>query len=175
MIDNSTDKGYITVVVKQEDDGIHLCKVEFPRGADEASFYVNYENGEIFINSSDQKKTIGTYETVLSSPYGAKVFDFPSNRLIGFVGNEFIYFYKGDDANRILEGDCLAYYSEAGSITLPGSSPLDYWGLINGSEIGGAAAFIALFYNYRIISIFRDFFEMDYNSFMNKHPFTLLL
>ncbi|MBR3059840.1 MAG: hypothetical protein IKG89_04430 [Oscillospiraceae bacterium] len=169
MIDNSTDKGYITVIVKKEDDGRHLCKIGFTKGQDEESFYVDYENGEIFIDYSDGKEIIGTYETTPSSLYGTKVFDYPTNRLLGLVGNELMYFYKGDDANRIiLDGVCLADYSGAGSITLHGQ-PLNYYGLINGSGIGGAAAFVALFYSYKFISVFRDYFEMDESAFKAKY------
>ncbi|MBO4676139.1 MAG: hypothetical protein J5633_01205 [Oscillospiraceae bacterium] len=169
MIDNSSDKGYITVVTKKGDDGKHLCEIGFTKGPDEESFYVDYENGEIFIDYSDGKEIIGTYESTPSSQYGARVFDYPSNRLIGLVGNELIYFYKGKDADRIiLDGACLADYSGAGSISLHGH-PLDDFGLINGGEIGGAAAFVALFYSYKFIGVFRDYFEMDESSFKIKY------
>ncbi|MBR4550551.1 MAG: hypothetical protein IKM82_02345 [Oscillospiraceae bacterium] len=169
MIGNSADKGYMTVMLKQEEDGKHLHEIKFKNDPDEKPFYVDYENGEIFIDYSDGKEVIGTYETTPSSPYGAKVFAYPSNRLIGLVGGELIYFYKGSDANRIiLDGKCLANYSRAGSISLH-TSPFSY-GLFNGSEIGGAAAFVALFYSYKFISVFRDYFEMDNGSFENKYP-----
>ena len=170
MIDNSADKGYITVVVKKEADGKHLRQIGFTKGPGEESFFVDYVNGKIFIDYSDGKEILGTYETTPSTPYGSKVFDYPSNRLIGLVGNELIYFYKGSDPNRIiLDGECLADYSRAGSIAIHGQ-PLDYWGLINGSEIGGAAAFVALFYSYKFIGMFRDYFEMDKSSFKLKYP-----
>ena len=170
MIDNSTDKGYITVVLRKETDGKHHCKIGFTHNPDEETFYVDYENGKIFIDYSDGKEVIGTYETNPSSSYGANVFDYPSNRPIGLVGNELIYFYKGNDADRIiLDGVCLADYSKSGNIALHGH-PLDDVGLINGSEIGGAAAFVALFYSYKFISVFRDYFEMDEGSFKAKHP-----
>ena len=42
-------------------------------------------------------------------------------------------------------------------------------GLINGSEIGGAAAFVALFYNYSFKSVFRDYFAMDDAAFKEKY------
>lgn len=169
MIDNSSDKGYITVVTKKGADGKHLCEIGFTKGSDEESFYVDYENGEIFIDYSDGKEIIGTYETTPSDQYGAKVFDYPSNRLIGLVGNELIYFYKGNNADRIiLDGACLADYSEAGSISLHGH-PLDDFGLINGGEIGGAAAFVALFYSYKFNSIFRDYYDLDDGIFSKKY------
>ena len=171
MIDNSADKGYLTVVVKNEADGKHLCELGFTKKPGEESFYVDYENGSIFIDYSDGKEIIGTYETTPSSPYGAIVFDYPSNRVIGLVGNELIYYYKGNDTNRIiLDGDCLADYSMSGSISLHGH-PLDDYGLINGSEIGGAAAFVALFYSYKFSCVFRDYFEMDKGSFENKYSY----
>lgn len=171
MFDNSIDKGYITVVLKKEGNEHELCKIGFGRNPGEESFYVDYENGTIFIDFSDGRKIIGTYETT-PGPYGAKVFDYPSNRIIGRVGGELINFIRRDvdpDAGIYLpEEECLAWYTQAGRIT-PVNDLLSEWGIINGSEIGGAAAFIALFFNYKFNSIFRDFFTMDDGSFKEKY------
>ena len=171
MIDNSQDKGYITVYIKKTGDTWHLCEMGLSQNEGEEPFYVDYENGTIFIDSRDGKSIIGTYETTPTPPYGAKVFDYPSNRVIGSVGDELIYFRRKDkdfSAGRYSpEEECLAYYTEYGSITALSVFP--YWGMINGSEIGGAAAFVALFYNYSFQGVFRDYFTMDDKSFKEKH------
>ena len=171
MIDNSQDKGYITVYLKQVEDAWHLCETRLSQDEGEEPFYVNYENGTIFIISGDDKSIIGTYETTPNSRDGAKVFDYSSKRVIGRVEEEVIYFRRKDEdysAGRYSpEEDCMAYYSKNGSITA--ISVLPYWGMISGSEIGGAAAFVALFYNYRFQSVFRDYFTMDDKSFKEKH------
>ena len=171
MIDNLQDKGYLTVYIKQVGDAWHLCETSLSQNAGEEPFYVDYENGTIFIVSGENKSIIGTYETIHSSPYGAKVFDYPSNRIIGRVGEELIYFRRKDEdfsAGRYgPEEECLAYYTKNGSITA--KSALPYWGMISGSEIGGAAAFVALFYNYRFQGVFRDYFTMDDKSFKEKY------
>lgn len=169
MINNSADKGSLTVRLKNEDGVARLCEIRITKGPGEEPFYVDYENGTIFINFSDGKDIIGTYETAPSSPYGSKVFDYPTNQLIGLVGGELIWFYKGSDSDRVItDGICLADYTGSGSIHLHGR-PLDLFGLINGSEIGGAAAFVALFYNYKFVSVFRDYFEMDISAFKDKY------
>lgn len=171
MLDNSQDKGYITVYLKRTEDTWHLCEMSFAQNSEEEPFYIDYENGTIFIVSGEDKTIIGTYETTPTPPYGAKVFDYPSNRVIGRVGEELIYFRRKDEdspAGRYSpKEECLAYYTKNGSITA--KSVLPYWGMINGSEIGGAAAFVALFYNYRFQSVFRDYFTMDDSSFKEKH------
>ena len=171
MIDNSQDKGYITVYLKQVGDACVLCEMLIEPKPDEEPFYVDYENGTIFIDSPDGKTIIGSYETTPSSPFGAKVFAHPSKRVIGCVGGENIYFRRKDEdfaAGRYIpEQECLAYYNNGGAIQPISMFP--YWGLINGSEIGGAAAFVALFYNFRFESVFRDYFTMDDNSFKEKY------
>lgn len=171
MIDNSQDKGYTTVYLKQVGNTWHLCEMSLSQNDGEEPFYVDYEKGTIFIISGDNKSIIGTYETTPTPPYGAKVFDYPSNRVIGRVGDELIYFRRKDEdysAGRYSpEEECLAYYTKNGSITA--KSVLPYWGMISGSEIGGAAAFVALFYSYRFQGVFRDYFTMDDKSFKEKH------
>ena len=171
MIDNSQDKGYITVNIKQAEGTWHLCEMSLSQNAGEEPFYVDYENGTIFIVSGSDKSVIGTYETTSTPPYGAKVFDYPSNRVIGRVGDELIVFRRKDEdysAGRYSpEEECLAYYTKNGSITAKSLFP--YWGMISGSEIGGAAAFIALFYSYSFQSVFRDYFTMDDRAFQEKH------
>ena len=170
MIDNSQDKGYITVYLKKVGDEYHLCESRIYQEDDETPFYVDYEDGKIFVIFGDNKEIIGSYETT-PGPYGSKVFDYPSKRVIGLVGGELIYFRRKDEdfaAGRYLpEQECLAYYTKNGTITAVGLLPR--WGNIIGSEIGGAAAFVALFYNYGFKSVFRDYFIMDDNSFKEKY------
>lgn len=169
MSDNN-DHGYITILLKKEEDGHHLCEIGFTRNPGEEALYVDYENGTIFINFNDGKKIIGTYETN-PGPYGAKVFDYPSNRVIGVVGGELIQFQrKAADPSAgvyIDEQDCLAYYTQAGRITA--MNLLTTFGLIEGSSLGGAAAFVAVFYNYNFISVFRDYYLMEDGAFKNKY------
>ena len=171
MDNNVQDKGYITVYIKDTGDKRHLCEMGFAQNPDEKPFYVDYENGTIFIDTNDEKSIIGRYEAT-PGPYGFMVYDYPSNRVIGHVGDELIYFRRKDaDASvgRYLpEEDCLAYYTKAGSIT-PTNNILTRYAIIQGSKIGGAAAFVALFYNYRFESIFRDYFVMDKTSFDTKY------
>lgn len=170
MIDNSQDKGYITVYLKNTGDEWHLCEMGFAQSPEEKPFYVDYENGTIFIDTGNEKSIIGHYETI-PGPYGATVFDYPSNRVIGRVGGELVHFCRKEKdyaAGRYSpEEDCLAYYTKNGNITAIGCLP--YWGSINGSEIGGAAAFVALFYNYNFKCVFRDYFVMDDSSFKEKY------
>lgn len=170
MSDNSQDKGYITVYLKNTGDEWHLCEMGFEPKPEESPFYVDYENGTIFIVTGDDRTIIGSYETT-SGPFGAKVFDYPSNRVIGRVSEELICFRRKDEdytAGRYSpEEDCLAYCTKAGGITA--LNLLLTWGIINGSQIGGAAAFVALFYNYNFKGVFRDYFIMDNNSFKEKY------
>ena len=171
MDNNSQDKGYITVYIKDAGDKQHLCEMGFTQNPDEKPFYVDYENGTIFIDTDDEKSIIGRYEAA-PDPYGFMVYDYPSNRIIGHVGDELIYFRRNDaDASvgrHLPEENCLAYYTKAGSIT-PTNNLLKHYGIIQGSKIGGAAAFVALFYSYRFESIFRDYFVMDKTSFDTKY------
>ena len=171
MIDNTTDKGYLTVRLKEKEGSYSLCELGFMKNPDEENFYVDYADGEIYISNGDEKSIIGSYETTPGS-YGSRVFDYPSKRVIGLVGGELIHFYKESkdaDAGMVLtSGECLAWYSESGSISLK-NDPLSTFGMISGSELGGAAAFVALFYNYKFDSIFRDFFSLNSEVFRIKY------
>ena len=170
MLDNSKDAGYITIYLKITGDECHLCEMNFMQVPGAIPFYVFYENGVIFIDKGNEKAILATYDSI-PGPYGSTVYDYPSNRIIGCVGNELITFRRKDkDASvgRFFpEEECLAYYTENGNITARGCFP--YYGIINGSEIGGAAAFVAIFYNCNFRSVFRDFFDMDDNSFKVKY------
>lgn len=169
-MDNSCDKGYLSVCIKDTKDGAELCEIGFTKNPGEKSFWVDYENGKIFIVYDEEQDVIGTYETS-PGPFGYNVYDYPSMRLIGRVGEGLISFIRKDvdhAAGRFTpEEECLAYY-ENGAIK-PKNNILANLGLINGSEIGGAAAFVALFYNYSFKSVFRDYFAMDDAAFKEKY------
>lgn len=169
MADNPNDKGYITVILKQEENEHYLCEVGFTRNPGEKPFYVDYENGIISIKFSDREEIIGTYEPA-SGPYEANVYDYPSHRRIGRVGNELILFCRKEEdykAGRYTpEEECLAYYGNGG---IKGTDLLTCWGTIHGSDAGGAAAFVALFYNYKFNSVFRDYFTMEDSAFKTKY------
>lgn len=169
-MDNSCDKGYLSVLIKGTGDGAELCEIGFTKNPGEKSFWVDYENGKIFIVYDEEQDVIGTYET-RPGPFGYNVYDYPSKRLIGRVGEGLISFIRKDvdhAAGRFTpEEECLAYY-ENGAIK-PKNNILAILGLINGSEIGGAAAFVALFYNYSFKSVFRDYFAMDDAAFKEKY------
>lgn len=170
MINNSNDKGTLTVRLKSTEAGLRLCEMGFIMDPEEENFYVEYENGTIFFIIGDDKTIIGSYEST-PGPYNAKVLHYPSNRLIGFVGEELICFCKDADravGSYIPEKKCLAYYTGSGRIT-PADNPLATLGLIDGGEIGGAAAFIAFNYTYTN-SVFRDYFTMDDSAFKEKYP-----
>ena len=85
------------------------------------------------------------------------------------------------------EEECLAYAEENGAVKLSD----DYYstsGLLNYSllssvgfidsmnrgdtsaQLGGAAAFIATFYNYNFNCIFSDYFLLDADEFSKKYP-----
>lgn len=171
MINNSQDKGYMWVQLKKIAGEWHLRDLGFTEQTEEEPFfYVDFENGKIFIETDSGKSIIGTYQTT-SGPYGTIVCDYPSNRIIGHVSDELIYFRRKNEdyteGRYSPEEDCLAYYTKNGSITALSIFP--YWGCINGSLIGGAAAFVALFYNYNFKSVFRDYFVMDNKAFHDKH------
>ncbi len=170
-MDNSCDKGYLNVWIKDTEDGIELCKIGFTKNPGEKSVWVDYENGKIFIVYDEEQDVIGTYETN-PGPLGYNVYDYPSKRLIGRVGEGLISFIRKDvdhAAGRFMpEEECLAYYKKSGAIK-PLNNILENVGLINGSEIGGAAAFVALFYNYSFKSVFRDYFAMDDAAFKEKY------
>ena len=170
-MDNSCDKGYLSVLIKGTGDDAELCEIGFTKNPGEKSFWVDYENGKIFIVYDEEQDVIGTYETS-PGPLGYNVYDYPSKRLIGRVGEGLISFIRKDvdhAAGRFMpEEECLAYYKKSGSIK-PINNILANVGLIYGSEIGGAAAFVALFYNYSFKSVFRDYFAMDDAAFKEKY------
>lgn len=172
MFDNTQDKGYLTVRVKKSENGFCLGEMTFDKAEDESNFYVDYGDGKIYIDYSDGAEVIGYYETTANELGTAKVYDHKKSRVIGRVGGEMIYFRKNEadmSAGRYLpEENCLAYYNQSGSIT-DVNSLLTYRGIINGSEIGGAAAFVALFNAYDFKSVYTDFFEMEYSAFKTKY------
>lgn len=53
MIDNSKDKGYLVIRLKETKDGFEHCEYKMSEGENESNFYVDYENGTIFINWTD--------------------------------------------------------------------------------------------------------------------------
>lgn len=175
MIDNSQDKGYTMVRLKQVGSEWHLCEIGFDKNPGESNFYADYENGTIYIDTGDgNKTTIGYYSPAASGPYTVDVYDRTRSRIIGSVGEELIQFRAREadySVGRYLpDTECLAYYSErSGSITSK-DGLLNYLGIINGNVIGGAAAFIALFYSYSFKSIFYDYFYLDADDFKRKYP-----
>lgn len=170
MIDNSQDKGYITVNVRKTENGHELCKMGFQNNPGEEPIYVDYENGMVFFVNGENKDIFGRYETA-PGPNGCRIFDYPSNKVIGYVFAESIFFCKQDvDHNAGIHSPdwkCLAYTTNGGRIVA--EDLLTSWGLINGSSIGAAAAFVALFYNYKINCIFRDYFKMNDADFQTKY------
>ena len=168
MIDNSQDKGYIKIDVRKTDTGHELCKDCYSYNSNEFPVYIDYEDGSISWNDGDEVTVIGHYETV-PGPYGCKVTDHNTNDLIGYVYEDLIYFCH-PPKNPLFEfsdRECLAYITDAGRITA--KNLLNTWGVINGSAIGGAAAFMAFLFNYKIDCIFKDYFKMEHNAFMEKH------
>ena len=169
MIDNSQDKGYIWVRLKDNDGKLLIKEIGFTEEPGEFNFYVDYENGAIFVDykDGDPCKTIGYYERDPSNPNLAKVYDSGKSRVIGIVGNELIYFRSKEADPSIYRylpvEECLAYYNKSGSITT--MNPLTYMGIMNGSELGGAAAFVALNYYYNFNSVYQDFFRMEIETF----------
>ena len=172
VLDNSQDKGYITVRIKKSEDVFYLSEVSFDTLQDETNFYVDYEGGKIYIEFKEGAEVIGYYDTTPDSNGMAKVYDRSRERVIGRVGGELIYFRKNEADLSVgrysPEEACLAYYNKSGSITAT-NNLLTYRGLINGSEIGGAAAFVALLYSYNFKSIYRDFYEIEFAAFQEKH------
>lgn len=175
MVDNSQDKGYTMVRVKQVGNEWHLCEIGFDTNPEESNFYADYENGTIYIDLGDgNKSTIGYYSPSASGTHTVDVYDRNRSRIIGSVGGELIQFRAREadySAGRYLpDTEYLAYYNDrSGSITKK-DNLLAYVGIINGNIIGGAAAFVALFYSYSFKSIYRDYFELDANSFKEKYP-----
>lgn len=183
MVDNSEDKGYVEVLLKETENGPELCKkiFLFEKDPGEKSFYVNFENGTIFISyaGDDEKTIIGTYDTTPGHLIDVRVYDYPTKCLIGRITDGCISFNRNGVDYGAIKGIpdevCLAWYTQAGRIETT-DFRRENVGYIIGNVIGGAAAFIAIFYNFRIISIFRDFYCMDKNAFDEKyasylHPF----
>ena len=166
MINNSVDKGQLMVKLKELGDDLYVSEIGLEANSTDLSFYVYYEDGTLYVDWKDgsPKTIIGYYETVATTPFGAKVFDDTQTILLGWVGNEMIYFrsLNGQSSN------CLAYYSKSGRI-MPINNMLGTVGLIDGSEIGGAAAFIATFFRYNFKSVYRDYLEMDDATFKKAY------
>lgn len=170
MIDNSQNKGYICIYLKQIDNTYVLSEIGFNVESNVTKFYVDYEDGCIYVNwgESDPKDIIGYYDTTANNTGLVNVYDKTKSRIIGRVGEELLYFRKreADYSKGIFgpEEECLAYYTKGGGIT-PTNNILKDVGLIFGSEIGGAAAFVATAYSFTFKGIFRDYFEMDSITF----------
>lgn len=170
--DNTLDKGYMTIHLKKVDNSYHLSTNLMPAD-DESAFFVDYEDGTIFIDWKDgsPREIIGYYEQKAQPVEGAKVYDSTRERVIGRVGDELICFRKREkdiSAGRYSDEEkCLAYYTENGGITALRALP--YVGSFHGSEIGGAAAFVAVFFACNFKSIYRDYFEMENDEFEKKH------
>lgn len=169
MIDNSQDKGYIWVRLKSSNDILFLREIGFTQEPDEFNFYVDYENGTILVDwkDGDPSQIIGYYEKNPNDPSLVNVYDNKRSRVIGVVGNELIYFRSKEADSSVHryrpEEECLAYYNKSGSITT--LNPLTYMGFINGGELGGAAAFVALNYYFNFHSVYQDFFSWDIETF----------
>lgn len=173
MIDNARDKGYIQVHVKQQGNEFYLCEMGFTQDPADL-FYVDYENGTIYIDEGNGKRDIiGYYAPCANGPYAAEVYNASKSRVIGLVGGELIRFraYEPDySVGRYLpEEKTLANWNERNGNITPHANPMCHVGYINGSEVGGAAAFIALFYAYRFNSIYRDYFVMETSDFNAKY------
>ena len=170
MIDNSQDKGNLSVTVRETENGLELCESSFVDKPEEFSVFIEYEDGNIFLNDGNKITVFGHYET-LPGPFGCKVIDHNTNDVIGYVSEDCIYFCKTEEApgtdSFYPERECLAYTTNSGRITA--LNLLTGLGLINGSAVGGAAAFVAFFYNYKISSIFRDYWIMEKAAFKEKH------
>lgn len=181
MFDNAQDKGYLQIRLKQIDGVWNLCPVGIFQAEDESDFYVDYENGTLFVDFGDgTKKTIGYYDTTVDDVWLAKVYDNTKTRVIGRVGQELIYFRAREaDASvgrYMPDEECLVTYTQNGSIVPPRMVPT--MGYIHGSEIGGAAAFVAVFNSFNFKSVYCDYFEMDdavfketYNSYLHPYGF----
>lgn len=167
MQGEQTDKGCMYIRLKKTESGLCLCDMKPVKEPDENNLRVQYENGCIFIDWDDgsPKDVIGHYRrtTGITAP-GTEYYDVLNKDLtcvIGKVGEEIIKFCKDNDGRP--QEELLAFYTENGGITA--LSILPYVGSIKGSLIGGAAAFVAVFYTYRFKSVYHDFFEMDTETF----------
>lgn len=169
-----SDQGYLSVTLKKADGKFYLCPMSINEKEDETRFFVDYENGTIFVDfqNGSPKEIIGYYEQQITNPvYGAKVYDSTKTKVIGRVGNELIHFVK-QEANPSMgrysaEEKCLAHYTASGNITTLKGLP--FVGHFFGSEIGGAAAFVATFHAYNFQSVYLDYLEMETKAFEKKH------
>lgn len=173
MLDNSQDKGIMSIRFEKTGNGLQLCETGFLKEPGKSNFYISYEDGCIFVDWGDgfPKDVIGYYQTGKDGAAFSKVLDKTKSRVIGRVGKELIYFCRKEadfTAGRYSpEEECLAFYTKNGNITALSTS--QFVGYINGGEIGGAAAFVAVFFTFKLKSIYRDYFEMDNNEFRKKH------
>lgn len=173
MLDNSHDKGIMSIRFEKNGDSLQLCEMGFLKEPGKSNFYISYEDGCIFVDWGDgsPKDVIGYYQTEKDGVSFSKVLDKTKSRVIGRVGNELIYFCRKEAdfaAGRYSpEEECLAFYTKNGNITALGALP--FVGYINGGEIGGAAAFVAVFFTFGFKSVYRDYFEMDDDGFRKKH------
>lgn len=169
----SDDKGYTTIRLKKAGEVWQLQDMNLYANEGEEDFYIDYEDGTIFLDWHDGKprEVIGYYQQQPDSSGLVSVYDSTRQRIIGRVGSELIFFRKREAdpaAGRCSpEETCLAYYTKNGSITTLKALP--YVGRFNGSEPGGAAAFVAIFYSYRFESIYRDYFLLETETFREKH------
>ena len=167
------DKGYTCIQLKNNGECYELCKMCYSEKQGIINFYIYYEDGRIYVDLEDgsPQKTIGYYEQHADPVYGAKVFDRSKQRVIGRVGGDQIFFRSQEadppSGKYLPDEECLAYYTKNGNITA--LSLLPYWGFFRGTELGGAAAFIAIFYACSFKSVFCDYFEMNSDSFKEKH------
>lgn len=169
----SQDKGYTSIQLKDTGDGFEISETRYSQEEGIFTFCIDYEDGRIFVDWKDgtPQETIGYYEQKVDPTYGAKVFDQSKQRVIGRVGDELIHF-RTREADPTIgryfpDEECLAYYTKNGNITALGALP--YMGFFRGSEIGGAAAFVAVFNAYNFKGVYRDYFEMDPDAFKEKH------
>lgn len=166
MADTQMDKGSMCIRLKKINGELCLSDVKFVKEPDEMNLLVEYENGCIFMDWGDNspREVIGYYRKEENSSDYYEVLNEDASLVIGRVGEEFIYFYKDNNG---YTRKCLAYYTQNGGITVLHSFP--YVGSIKGGLIGGAAAFVAVFYAYNIKSVYKDFFKMDIDTFSEVH------
>lgn len=174
MIDISQDKGYTMVRLKQAGNEWHLTEIGWELNPGEGNFYVDFENGTIYVDEGNSTKTIiGYYAPSTDGLHSVDVFNRTKSRIIGSVGNELIQFRAREadySAGRYMaDTEYLAYYTENGTIR-PKENMLSMIGSIQGSVLGGAAAFVALFNAYNFKSIYCDYFDLDKEAFKRKYP-----
>ena len=167
MADTQMDKGRMCIRLKIADDKLYLRDMNLVKDPEEVNLLVGYEDGCIFIDwKTSGREVIGYYRREENNSEYYEVLDKSADRVIGRVGDEIIHFYK-ENSGYTQTGECLAFYTQNGGITVLRSFP--YVGSIDGGLIGGAAAFVAIFYAYRIKSVYRDFFDMDIDTFREVH------